>query len=97
VIFVPFVANFFICGIPAPAYSDMSSRVMATLAADGYPQEIYSIDECFLGVGEDPDPLAWAHATRARVLREVGSRPLHRLAGGGEEAGGGVCRRSRGR
>ena len=36
-----------------PLYADMSSRVMKLLADYSPQQEIYSIDECFLGLGED--------------------------------------------
>ena len=82
-------------------YSDMSSRVMAALAIDGHPQEVYSIDECFLDVASEPDPLAWADATRARVLRETGiptsigiapTKTLAKLTNEqGKKAGGGVC------
>jgi DNA polymerase V len=39
-------------------YTDMSARVMAALAVDGHAQEVYSIDECFLDVATEPDPLA---------------------------------------
>ncbi len=53
-------------------YTDISNRVMATLGADGFQQEVYSIDECFLDIAPADDPAAWAHATRARVLQHTG-------------------------
>jgi DNA polymerase V len=82
-------------------YSDMSSRVMAALAIEGHPQEVYSIDECFLDVANESEPLAWANATRARILRETGiptsigvapTKTLAKLTNEqGKKAGGGVC------
>jgi len=82
-------------------YTDMSARVMAALAVDGHAQEVYSIDECFLDVAIEPDPLAWARATRSRVLRETGiptsigiapTKTLAKLTNEqGKKAGDGVC------
>lgn len=53
-------------------YGDMSARVMTTLADFGSTQEIYSVDECFLSLTGDPDPIATMAAARARVLRDTG-------------------------
>lgn len=53
-------------------YGDMSQRVMAVLADFSPHQEIYSIDECFLDLSGNPDPMAAMHQARCRVLREVG-------------------------
>ena len=82
-------------------YTDMSARVMAALAVGGHAQEVYSIDECFLDVADEPDPLAWARATRSRVLRETGiptsigiapTKTLAKLTNEqGKKAGDGVC------
>ena len=53
-------------------YGDLSSRVMRTLADYGRNQEVYSIDECFLDLGGDADPVSTMVAARGRVQRDVG-------------------------
>lgn len=53
-------------------YGDLSHRVMATLADYGRNQEIYSIDESFLDLTGDADPVATMAAARATVLRNTG-------------------------
>lgn len=55
-------------------YSDMSRRVMQTLAAFGRDIEVYSVDEAFLDLPTMTEPAAAAFARhiRARVLRDTG-------------------------
>lgn len=53
-------------------YGDMSHRVMNVLSGSGFPQEVYSIDECFLDLTEDPDPVGTVTAARTRVAHDVG-------------------------
>jgi DNA polymerase V len=54
-------------------YGDLSSRVMEVLGRHGLWQEVYSIDESFVGVAGAPDELlALARRIRADVLRYVG-------------------------
>jgi len=54
-------------------YGDMSSRLMAIAAGLGPAQEIYSIDECFIGLhGMPGDLLQRAVRLRERVLRWIG-------------------------
>jgi DNA polymerase V len=55
-------------------YGDLSSRVMETLANFSPRQEIYSIDECFLGLeGFDPATLAdYGQKIRKTVKRNLG-------------------------
>jgi len=55
-------------------YADMSNRMMAVLGEFSPNQEIYSIDECFLGLEgfEHIDLVAYGHAIRNRVGRWVG-------------------------
>ena len=55
-------------------YADMSNRMMAILSRQAPDQEIYSIDECFLGLtgfrnGELP---AWGQAVRRQVRQWTG-------------------------
>jgi DNA polymerase V len=55
-------------------YGDMSARVMSILSAFSPQQEIYSIDECFLGL-EGLDPLSlvdYGQTIRQTVKRNVG-------------------------
>ena len=68
-------------------YADLSARMMSILAHFSPQQEIYSIDECFLGTdGMDPRGLAqWGQAIRARVAQLgipvcVGIAPTKTLA-----------------
>ena len=49
-----------------PLYGDMSERLMSLAAGLGPVQEVYSIDECFMGLDGIPGDLA----VRARHLRE---------------------------
>lgn len=53
-------------------YGDMSGRVMATLASFQPDLEIYSIDEAFLPLKSDVDPLAFCAGVRKEVLRCTG-------------------------
>lgn len=53
-------------------YGDLSARVMQTLSAYGLRQEIYSIDECFLDLTGDVDPVKTMTAARSHVFRDVG-------------------------
>ena len=53
-------------------YGDVSQRVMQTLAGFGRAQEVYSIDECFLDLGGDGDPVAGMIEARRTVARHVG-------------------------
>ncbi len=54
-------------------YGDMSARVMEVLSRFGTWQEVYSIDESFLGVQGNPDQLGeLATRIRATVARSVG-------------------------
>lgn len=54
-------------------YGDMSSRFMGVAAALGPIQEIYSIDECFIGLdGVRGDLVRRAHIIRDRLLHWLG-------------------------
>lgn len=55
-------------------YADMSSRMMAVLAAFSPAQEVYSIDECFLGWEGFPlaERLRLGQALRQRILQWLG-------------------------
>ena len=55
-------------------YADMSNRMMSVLATFSPEQEIYSIDECFLGLDgfERMDSLAYGQTIRQRVRHWVG-------------------------
>ncbi|MET0871633.1 MAG: Y-family DNA polymerase [Paeniglutamicibacter terrestris] len=54
-------------------YGDMSARVMEVLSRYGTWQEVYSIDESFIGVQGNPDQLGKLATTiRAAVARSVG-------------------------
>jgi DNA polymerase V len=54
-------------------YGDLSSRVMEVLGRFGVWQEVYSIDECFLGLpGTEAQLLQTAEQVRAAVGRHVG-------------------------
>lgn len=53
-------------------YGDLSDRVMSIAAGLGWPQTIYSVDECFVGLDGIPGDLtARAHRVRARILKWV--------------------------
>lgn len=53
-------------------YGDMSDRMMSLAAGMGPEQEIYSIDECFIGLHGVPDVTRRAHAIRSRIQRGIG-------------------------
>jgi DNA polymerase V len=54
-------------------YADLSNRMMAVLGKFSPNQEIYSIDECFLGLdGFNTDLTAYAQAIRQRVKSWTG-------------------------
>ncbi|NWG38503.1 MAG: Y-family DNA polymerase [Hydrogenophilaceae bacterium] len=55
-------------------YADMSNRMMAILGRYSPHQEIYSIDECFLGLGglTHLDLMAWGQRMRRQVRQWVG-------------------------
>jgi DNA polymerase V len=54
-------------------YGDMSNRLMSIAAGLGPEQEIYSIDECFIGLdGVRGDPLDRAQRLRERILQWIG-------------------------
>lgn len=56
-----------------PLYGDISDRVMSLAAGLGPSQEVYSIDECFIGLeGVRGDLTARAHKVRERILQWVG-------------------------
>jgi len=48
-------------------YGDMSRRMMRLLAELAPRQEIYSIDECFLDLTDEPDPVALGRDIRRRL------------------------------
>ena len=54
-------------------YGDMSDRMTSIAAGLGPEQEIYSIDECFIGLAGVPgDLVARGHAVRDRILQWIG-------------------------
>ena len=53
-------------------YGDMSDRMMSLAAGMGPEQEIYSIDECFIGLQGVADVTRRAHAIRSRIQRGIG-------------------------
>lgn len=53
-------------------YGDMSDRMMGLAAGMGDQQEIYSIDECFIGLRGVRNVTGRAWAIRERVLRGIG-------------------------
>lgn len=53
-------------------YGDMSDRMMSLAAGLGPEQEIYSIDECFIGLAGVHDVTRRSWAIRDRILRGVG-------------------------
>ncbi len=53
-------------------YGDMSDRMMNIAAGLGHPQEIYSIDECFVDLGGiRGDLVTRGHAMRERILKWI--------------------------
>lgn len=55
-----------------PLYNDMSRRVMTILRHAGFPQEIYSIDECFLDLADTADAVSIGRGLVSRVRRYTG-------------------------
>lgn len=55
-----------------PLYGDMSNRMMSIAAGLGPTQEVYSIDESFVGVEGVPDITRRALAVRSRILDWIG-------------------------
>lgn len=54
-------------------YGDMSDRMMSLAAGLGPTQEVYSIDECFVGLhGVRGDLVKRSHAIRSRILQWTG-------------------------
>jgi len=53
-------------------YGDMSSRMMSLASELGDAQEIYSIDECFIGLEGIPNVTQRAKETRAKILQWIG-------------------------
>ena len=53
-------------------YGDMSNRMMSIAAGLGPEQEIYSIDESFIGVCGIRDLTRRSHAVRERILQWIG-------------------------
>lgn len=53
-------------------YGDMSSRMMSLASELGDSQEIYSIDECFIGLEGIPNVTQRAKDTRAKILQWIG-------------------------
>lgn len=53
-------------------YGDMSSRVMQTIATLAPITEVYSIDEAFIDLSHERDPLGVCRAIRARVQQWCG-------------------------
>ena len=90
------------CSSNYALYGDLSQRVMQTLAGFGQAQEVYSIDECFLDLGGDRDPVVSMAAARRTVARHVGipvsvgiaaTKTLAKLAGSlAKNRPDGVCR-----
>lgn len=65
--------NVFVYSSNYTLYADMSSRVMETLSKFSAEQEIYSIDECFLGFNNVPEsPTAYAQKIREIVKQYTG-------------------------
>lgn len=53
-------------------YGDLSFRVMQTLETFHPDLEIYSIDEAFLSLSADDDPVGFAHFLRQKVIKWTG-------------------------
>ncbi|MCD5360412.1 Y-family DNA polymerase [Chromobacterium aquaticum] len=53
-------------------YGDLSGRAMRLLAGFARAQEVYSIDECFLDIGGEPEPTRLAQQMRDTMLRGLG-------------------------
>jgi DNA polymerase V len=81
-------------------YGDMSARVMTNLARFSPEVEVYSIDECFLGLTGVPDLEKYAHEIRNSVIQNTGipvsvgiapTKTLAKLANKMCKRTGGVC------
>ena len=81
-------------------YGDMSARVMTNLARFSPDVEVYSIDECFLGLSGFPNLEAYAHEIRNAIIQNTGipvsvgiapSKTLAKLANKLCKRTGGVC------
>lgn len=55
-----------------PLYASMSNRVMAILAGFSPNQEVYSIDECFLGMDGFEELTSIGRAMRSKILKWTG-------------------------
>lgn len=55
-----------------PLYGDMSARMMSLASELGDSQEIYSIDECFIGLKRIVDVTQRAKNIRAKILQWIG-------------------------
>ncbi len=53
-------------------YADMSQRMMTLLGDFSPSQEVYSIDECFLDLGNQHDVTSIGHAMRLRIANWLG-------------------------
>ncbi|WP_337883396.1 Y-family DNA polymerase [Chromobacterium haemolyticum] len=53
-------------------YGDLSGRAMRLLAGFARAQEVYSIDECFLDIGGEPEPERLAQEMRYAMLHGLG-------------------------
>ncbi len=61
-----------VCSGNIPFYAQVSRRIMRMIAAEEFPQEVYSIDECFLRVKQTPVLEDWARDLRERIATQVG-------------------------
>lgn len=53
-------------------YADISRRIMRYIAREGVPQEVYSVDECFLNIPDETPPIPLATDLRRRILKGIG-------------------------
>jgi len=81
-------------------YGDMSARVMTNLARFSTDVEVYSIDECFIGLTGISDLGNYAHKIRNSIIRNTGipvsvgiapTKTLAKLANKMCKRTGGVC------
>ena len=61
-----------VCSGNIPYYAQVSRRIMRMIAGEGFQQEVYSIDECFLKVKQTPVLEDWARDLRQRIATEIG-------------------------
>ncbi len=64
--------NVEVCSGNIPYYAQVSRRIMRTIAKEELPQEVYSIDECFLRLPKTPVMYDWATDLRQRLFTEIG-------------------------